>query len=1141
LCSSAAVGPPQLCAPNIEDNNGYLDFRMGAQFRTSIPYNVELATVQAASLMQSSWLQPLYARLSSVAVSAALCDSATVAGFGNQFSDPTVSTGFSPWNAGTCNVSSLDKALAQASASYKGWSPARITSYISMRSGSSRVHSADALRIHPAFDARVLPIASVAHGQRLFVFLVDGSFSSDSNALRLLIQASIRLVNGRDLVQMVWATASGPTLPLCRESLTVALATSDFKNCLIKMSRDMEFSGLAQLMRSMSIAEEIVSAYDGIRKAELIIFASSTSPGFPFKDLYQGAGCLGRSSSSLSACPYRSMFAVNSNSTIGHSPSLIVHSVILTPKTSARFPEISCRSTGASVFIDSGVCVSRFKCTSALSPIFMAVSRAFVDDVGSSPSWLPADEKCSLSLTSALPLSCGPTLSLSSYASKSSETNIIMGISSAELHPTELHDVLRDIASNVSLNIHGLTTNNVELLLVHISSGLVLSSSRLSTLSPNKDATWVQDSYLDLSSSLLENGFKNFLKCCNGTKCRCPSGQPNQVSISDIAARYQIPLQILNVQNVQNVTCSSAKPGVVACSVQLDIQLVLVVIAQGRRTVSSSHVMMSGEKMPNFADFPVTVVPSTLTAVGACPSNLALQRAAQLMGVRSACSYLFRSDSSVRFCRGNISLHFAPCSWRSSLKAVQGLDASSSQHVQNFLAGLQSSFLLPFSGLHAFAIVGSAISHGLIQTSTAPSNDLLSVFFGYRQGVFASIPARAVPPAFDHSLVDWFVSCATIPYSTANSKDASSFPVRFVLLPLRQSFAALSMQRMMPPVLVIARPAFYAPSVSEESDNDNFVGVFGVEIDIPSFGSVLNQNEICRLDSSNCIVLDHQGWIIMDKYLRDPLTAMAMIQRQHLSEHASIEPDFQRPLRLHLSRQYSTLCRELIARGIARSKSTSDRLSGDLLMEATFFSIHLPSLPAVFELVDEGATVSISHVPWSNAIFVILASSSAHTSHSASGFGCGLSMSLDRLQPVDLLTVGSVPVPQTILRQAFARNPYPREMAALALPWSSQWSPAIAKIPQLPQNFGADPAPQYFSDTYIADNADFFRGTRDMFVIHSCDISVFPLSAMLAAVFALFGLLMVLIFLFKHFQAVRRLFNVSVQMSLEPSNLSYSL
>jgi hypothetical protein len=46
---------------------------------------------------------------------------------------------------------------------------------------------------------------------------------------------------------------------------------------------------------------------------------------------------------------------------------------------------------------------------------------------------------------------------------------------------------------------------------------------------------------------------------------------------------------------------------------------------------------------------------------------------------------------------------------------------------------------------------------------------------------------------------------------------------------------------------------------------------------------------------------------------------------------------------------------------------------------------------------------------------------------------------------------------------------------------------------------------------------------------------------MLAAVFALFGLLMVLIFLFKHFQAVRRLFNVSVQMSLEPSNLSYSL
>lgn len=1104
--------------------------------RASVIYGVESATVQAASLILSSWLQPLYLRLSAVADSAALCDSASVNGFGDQLSDPSVSAAFSRWNIGACNVSSLDGALAQASVSYKGWSPARISSYISMRSGSSRVHASGELRVPRAFDARALPIASMSHGPRMFVFLIDGSFAPDSDALRSLIQASLRLVGGMDLVQMVWATSSGPVLPLCRESITAALATSNLKHCLIKMSRDMKFSGSSELKRSMSLAEEIVSAYDGVRKAEIIIFASSASPAFPFDDVLQGAGCLDRSSSSLPACPYRSMIALNSNVTRIQSPSPIIHSVILTPKTSARFPRITCRS-GASVFVDSTVCRSPFKCTSALSPIFMAVSGAFVEQGRSSPSWLPADEACSLKLASGLPLSCGPTLSFSSYVGNSIDTNIIMGVSSAELHPTEIHDVLRDIAARVSLHIHGLTTHNVELLLLHVASGVVLSSSRLSTLSPNKNAKWAQESFLDLPSELLENGFKNFLNCCSGTKCRCISGQPNQVSISDVAAKYQLPIKILNFQNV---TCSPGKSGVVACSVQLDKHLALVVIAQGWRTTSASQVLISGEKLPSFVDFSISAIPATPSAVGACASNLEFRSAAQLMGAKSACAHMFRSDFSVGFCRGNISIHFAPCSWRSSLMAMQGLDASSSQRVKNFLEGLESSFLLPFSGLHPFAMVGSAISFGLIQTSVTPSNDLLSVFFGYLQGVFVSRPARVVPPAFDHTLMDWFVSCSSIPYSVANSNDASSFPVRFVILPLRQSFAALSLQHVLPPVLVIARPAFYVPRTSEENDSDNFVGVFGVEVDIPSFGSILNQNEICRLDSSNCIVVDHQGWIIMDKYLQDPLTAMNMIQRQHLSDRDSSETDFQRPLRLHLSRQYNALSQELVAREIAHSPFTSVRLTGNLLMETTSFRIHLPSLPSVFELVDEGVTVSISLVPWSNAVFIILAGSLADTSPSSSSLGCGLSISLEQLQAVDVLVSGSAPVPHVVLRQTFSRNPYPREMAALVLPWASQWSPVL-QLPRLLQNFGSDPAPQYFNETFIADNSDFFKGTSNLFVIHSCDLLLFPLSTILAIVFALFGLLMLLILLFKHFQAVNRLFNISVQMSLEPRNLSYSL
>ncbi len=1137
LCSTAAVGPPKLCVPNIQDEGRYLDFRMVAGSRSSVMYNVELTTIQAANLIRSSWLQPLYLHLNAVANSAASCDSASVTGFGNQLTDPLVSAAFSPWNEGKCNVSSLDRALAQASVSYKGSSPARISSYISMRSGSSRVHASDTHRVPLAFDARVLPIASVAHGPRMFVFLIDGSFTPDSSALRSLVQASIRLVSGIDLVQMVWATPSGPALPLCREGITVALATSNFKKCLIQMSRDMQFSGLAQLMRSMSLAEEIVSAYDGARKAEIVIFASSSSPAFPFTDVFQGAGCLGRSSSSIPTCPYRSMFALSGNATRMQNPSLIVHSVILTPKTSTRFPKISCR-TGASVFVDATICRTRFKCTSALSPIFMAVSRAFVDYGGSSPSWLHADETCPLRLASGLPLSCGPTLSFASYVSNSSDSNVILGVSSVELHPLEIHDVLRDITASVSLNIHGQTVHNVELLLIHVASGVVLSSSHLSTLSPNKDANWVHDAFLDLPNRFLENGFKHFLNCCVGNNCRCLSGQPNQVSILDIAAQLQIPSKILQFQNV---SCSPAKPGVVACSIQLDKHLALVVIARGWRTVSPSKVLISGEKMPDFANFPVIAIPAASAALAVCPSNVVLRRAAELMGVSAACAHMFRSDSSIRFCRGNISIHFSPCSWRASLTAMQGLDASSSDHVKKFLEGLESSFLLPFSGLHAFAIVGSAISYGLIQTSTAPSNELLSVFFGYRQGVFASIPARVVPPAFDHTLMDWFVSCASIPYSIANSNDASSFPVRFIILPLRQSFAALSSQHEMPPVVVIARPAFYEPRMSDENDDDNFVGAFGVEIDIPSFGSILNQNEICRLDSINCIVADHQGWIIMDKYLQDPLTAMNMIQRQHLSEHDSSESNFQNPLRLHLSRQYNTLSKELISRGIVQSPTSTVRLRGDLLMETTFFRIHLPSLPAVFELVDEGVTVSMSLVPWSNAVFIILAGTSAYASHLSPGFGCGQSISLERMQPGDLLVAGSAPIPQAILRQVLSRNPYPRAMAALALPWASLWSPAIAQFPQSPQNFGADPAPQYFSEAFIADNADFFIGTSDLFVVHACDTLVFPLSVILASVFALFGLLMVLILLFKHFQAVNRLFNVSVQMSLEPSNLSYSL
>jgi hypothetical protein len=1141
MCSSAAVGPQQTCTPNIEDSGGFLDYRMLTNLRTSFALDVELIAVEAAKWLQSSWLQPLYARLRTVADSAASCDNSTVSGFfGTQLVDPFVSASFSTGNADACNVTSLDVALEHVAESYKGRSPARVSSYISVRSGSSRVHAAHVHQILPNFDARLLPLVSAAHGSRIFLFLVDGSFASDSNALRLLIQSSIRLIGGRDLVQMIWATPSGPALPLCRESLAPALATADLKRCLIQMSRDMKFSGVAQLTRSMSIAEEIVSAYDVGSTVEIILFATSSSSSFPFKDVYQGAGCIGRSSSSLLTCPYRSMFAVSGNSTVAHNPSLIIHSVILTPSTSTRFPEITCQSTGASVFIDSALCNSRFKCTSALSPIFMTVSRAFVEFGGSNPSWLPADERCSLTLHSGLPLSCGPSLSYSTYVSNSSDANIIAGISSAEVHPIEIYDVLRDSLSLVSFKIHGLTSSNVELLLVHVASGVVLGSSRLSTVSPKQDEQFIQGPYSESPSGPQENGFKSLLPCCTKSNCQCPSGQPNQITINDIAAMYQIPSSILNFRNV---TCSSSKPGVVVCSILLDVNLALVVIAHGRRTLSPSQAVLSGEKMPSFADFPVAIIPAVSGIVDICQINMTLPQAAQLLGASPSCTHIFRSNSSVQLCRSSIGIHISPYSWHSSFLAMQGLDVSKSLHFKNFLAGLESSFFLPFSGLHSFAIVGSAISYGLMQTAVAPSNDVLSVFFGYRQGVFTSTPARAVPPAFDHTLTDWFLSCASIQYLVANSIDDSSFPVRFVILPLRQSFAAQSAQQLMPPVFVIARPAFYPQVVSQETDNDNFLGVFGVEVDIPSLRSALNQNEICRLDSSNCILANNQGWILLDKYLYDPLAAMSMLRQQHLSEPDYAKPNFQRPLSLHLSRQYSALSRELLAQGIARSSSVSVPLRGGLLKQTIDFQIHLPSLPAVFELVDEGLAVSVSRVPWSNAVLFILGSSSAMPPKDASSFGCGVDffLDLDLLQPVDAFISRSAPVPQTMLRQASSGHPHPTQKAALALPWSSQWPSAISKFSKSSLNFSVDAAPRNFNETYFVGSAYFFAGTRDAFAVHLCDYSGLPLSIILAAVFAFFGAVMVLVLVLKHFQAVHRMFNITVQMSLEPRNLSYSL
>ena len=1139
LCTSAAVGPKQFCTRNVEDTGGFLDFQMASNSRRSFAFNVELATVEVTNLLRASWVQPLYARLSVVANSAASCDNATATGlFGTQLSDPLVSATFSTRNASSCNVSSLDRALAGAAVSYMGISPARIVSYISMRSGSSRVHATNVDRIPPSFDARALPLVAAAHGSRVFVFVVDGSLASDSNALRLLIQAAIRLTAGSDMLQMIWATSSGPALPLCQESVVPTLATAEFKHCLIKMTRDMAFNGLAQMSRSMSMVEEIVSAIGSVKKVEVVLFACSSSPAFPFADVYQGAGCLGRSSSSLVQCPYRSMLPVSSNSTSVTSQPLIIHSVILTPKLSVRFPDITCRSTGASVFIDSTLCSSAYKCTSALSPIFMAVSGSFVDSARSTPiTWLPADEKCVLRLVSGLPLSCGPTLSYSTYVSKSAAANLVAGISSAEVHPMELYDVLREIVANVSLSTHGMTPNNVEALLVHVSSGVVIGSSRLSTLSPNKDAKWAQDSYLDTPNVLLENGFKNFMPCCNGTNCRCPPGQPNRVIISDIAAKYQIPLNILNFQNV---TCSAASPGVAACSALLDMHIAVIVIAQGRRTVSSSQVLLSGDKPPNFVNFPVVVTPAVPLAVGLCSSNMILSRAAQLIGASPLCARIFLSDSIVQCCRNNTSLHYAPSSWRASLTAVQGLDAFQTQQVKDFLGGRASSFLLPFSGLHSFAIVGSAIAHGLMLTATVPSNDILSVFFGYRVGVFASLPARAVPPAFDHTLTDWFVSCASITFATANSIDASAFPVRFVILPLRQSFAALSAQQLLPPVFVIARPVFYPESSTQESDKDNFVGVFGVEVDMISFRSVFNQNEICRLDSSNCILTDNEGWILLDKYLQDPLTAMSTIEQQRQSEYASDALDLQRPLRLHLSRQYYALSRELLSRGIAQSLTVALPLQGRLLLETTVFRIDPTALPAVFELADEGVSVSVSLVPWSNAVLFVLVGSVALVPNAAASFGCGFSLALDRLQPMDFLVAAAAPFPQKIFRQFFARIPYPRDMGALALPWASQWSAEI-ELPHIPLNFGADAAPQIFDQIFISDNADFYRVTVNLFAVHVCDGLGLTFTAVLASVFSIFGLFVLLALVYKHFQAVHRLFNVAVQMSLETRNLSYFL
>ena len=1140
LCTSAAVGPKQLCAPNVEDTGGFLDFQMASNSRTSLAFNVERTTVEVATLLRSYWIQPLYARLSAVANSAASCDSGTVTGlFGSQLSDPLVSATFSANNASACNVSSLDIALVSAAVSYKGISPARVASYISMRSGSSRVHGANTNSIPPAFDARALPLVAVAHGARVFVIVIDGSLASDSNALRVLVQTAIRLTAGSDMLQLIWATSSGPALPLCRESVTPALATAELKHCLIKMTRDMGFSGLAQMSRAMSMVEEIVTAFGGVKRVEVVLFASSSSPAFPFADVYQGAGCVGRLSSSLAQCPYRTMLAVSINSTSVTSQSLIIHSVILTPKVSVRFPQITCRSTGAAVFINSSLCSSPSKCTSALAPIFMSVSGSFVEFGRSSPiAWLPADEKCSLRLASGLPLSCGPTLSYSSYVSMSAGANVVAGVSSVELHPIELYDVLREIMANVSLTVHGMTPINVETLLVHVASGVVIGSSRLSTLAPNKDAKWEQDSYLDTPNVLLENGFKNFIPCCNGAGCSCPSGQPNRVYINDVTTKYQIPLTILNFRNV---TCSAAAPGVAACSALLDVNIAVVVIAQGRRTVSSSQVLLSGDKLPNFVNFPVAVTPAVPLAVGLCPSKMILSRAAQLIGASPLCAHIFRSDALVWYCRNKISLHFSPSSWRASVTALQGLDSTQIQQVTDFLGGRASSFLLPFSGLHSFAIVGSAIAYGLMLTATVPSNDVLSVFFGYRQGVFVSKPARAVPPGFDHTLSDWFVSCASITYATANSFDASSFPVRFVILPLRQSFAALSAQQPMPPVFVIARPVFYPESSSQESDRDNFVGVFGVEVDMVSFGAVFNQNEICRFDSSNCMLADIEGWILMDKYLQDPLTAMSTIEQQRQSEYASDALGQQRPLRLHLSRQYKSLYQALLGRGIAQSSTVSQPLQGRLLLETTLFRINPSALPAVFELADEGVSVSISLVPWSNAVLFVLVGSVALVPNAAASFGCGFSLALDRLQPMDLLDDAAAPFPQNVLRQLFVRNPYPRDMGALALPWASQWSAEIVQLQYVPQSSGADPAPQIFNETFISDNADFFKGTINLFAVHVCDGLGLAFTAILASVFAIFGLLVLLALVYKHFQAVHRLFNIAVQMSLDSRNLSYFL
>jgi hypothetical protein len=213
-----------------------------------------------------------------------------------------------------------------------------------------------------------------------------------------------------------------------------------------------------------------------------------------------------------------------------------------------------------------------------------------------------------------------------------------------------------------------------------------------------------------------------------------------------------------------------------------------------------------------------------------------------------------------------------------------------------------------------------------------------------------------------------------------------------------------------------------------------------------------------------------------------------------------------------------------------------------LRKETVRFQIHLPSLPAVFEIVEEGVTVAVSLVPWSNAILFVLGSSQAFSIDSASGFGCGLSMSLDELQPTDVLAASSVvPVPQTIFRENFTRNPHAKHVAALALPWSSQWSSAITKLPYSSQTLGANAAPDNFNESSISNNADFFTGTLDFFTVHPCVFPGLQLSAILAGVLAFCGLLMMLALMYKHFQAVGRLFNVTVQMSLEPRNLSYSL